>query len=181
MFGPVAPVWPFLTRFGLPQDPLRPQLKSQVIETFPALACVALGWTLDPEGALPKYNPRRPGFSIADWRFVCERARTELQPALPGIGDWLHGAGEKPDPDKTDQDCLDACICLIVAMRLVRQDAFMMVGNQHTGYMVVPFGEQLFAEVTLRCERTGRRPQEWVRVSPESRTDRAAADPGDFE
>jgi predicted RNase H-like nuclease len=181
MFGPDAPVWPFVRRFGLPQDPLTYQGRSQVIETYPVLTMIALGWTMDPAGRLPKYNPRRPGFSLADWQFVCEKARIEIEPALPTIGDWLRGLHRNPDPGKRDQDYLDACICLIVAIHLVRGHTCMMVGNRENGYMVVPFGERLWRELELRCKQTGLRTEEWVRLSDQSLAPSKQADSGSPE
>lgn len=71
MFGRDAPVWPFLEQFGGAADPLDPaSVSSQVFETYPVLAMIALGWTLPDSratGRLPKYNPgRRKTFSLSD-------------------------------------------------------------------------------------------------------------------
>ena len=75
MFGKEAPVWPFLTRFGGPADPLEPLVGTRVFETYPVLAIIALGWTLPDSrttGRLPKYNPeRKKTFSTSDWQHVC--------------------------------------------------------------------------------------------------------------
>jgi len=75
MFGEKAPVWQFLNRFGGPADPFEPVEGTRVIETYPVLVMIALGWMLPdsrPKGRLPKYNPeRRPPFSISDWQHVC--------------------------------------------------------------------------------------------------------------
>ena len=62
MFGMGAPVWPFLTRFGGPADPLEPITDTRVFETYPVLTMIALGWMLPDSraaGRLPKYNPER--------------------------------------------------------------------------------------------------------------------------
>jgi hypothetical protein len=42
MFGKKAPVWPFLTRFGGPADPLEPIANSRVFETYAVLAMIGL-------------------------------------------------------------------------------------------------------------------------------------------
>jgi hypothetical protein len=46
MIGSEAPLWPLLTRFGGPANPLEPLTKTRVFETYPVLAMIALGWTL---------------------------------------------------------------------------------------------------------------------------------------
>jgi hypothetical protein len=43
MFGKEAAVWPFLTRFGGPADPLEPIADTRVFETYSVLAMIALG------------------------------------------------------------------------------------------------------------------------------------------
>jgi predicted RNase H-like nuclease len=45
MFGPDAPMWPFLREFGGPADPLKPTGLTWVFETYPVLAMIALEWT----------------------------------------------------------------------------------------------------------------------------------------
>lgn len=76
MFGPRAPIWPFLNRFGGPVDPLQPVARAFVLETYPVLATIVLGWTLPDSrvaGRLPKYNPQggtfrnRIGSTCANW------------------------------------------------------------------------------------------------------------------
>ena len=42
MFGKEAPIWPFLTRFSGPADPLEPVADTRVFETYPVLAMIAL-------------------------------------------------------------------------------------------------------------------------------------------
>ncbi|HUQ67873.1 MAG TPA: hypothetical protein VM165_00025, partial [Planctomycetaceae bacterium] len=87
MFGPGAPVWPFLAAFGGPADPLDPVGGPGVIETYPVLTLIAPGWVQPdarPTGRLPKYNPDRRGtFTLADWAFVCAHAR---EPGVPRAG-----------------------------------------------------------------------------------------------
>ena len=76
MFCSEAPIWPFLTRFGGPADPLSPVVDTRVSETYPVLAIIALDWALPDHrimGRLPKYNPsRRNTFSISDWQHLCK-------------------------------------------------------------------------------------------------------------
>jgi predicted RNase H-like nuclease len=77
---------------------------------------------------------------------------------------WIDNAARKASPRKSDQDGLDACVCLLVALYLAERKNCLMVGDLRTGYIVVPYGTGLRAELDARCNRTGRTPSEWVRV-----------------
>ena len=169
MFGRDAPIWPFLTRFGGPADPLEPVADTRVFETYPVLAMIALLWTLPdvrPAGRLPKYNPkRRQTFSISDWKHVCKKTSGEFsERRLVEIVRWIEDATRKTSPRKSDQDGLDACLCLLVALYLAEQQDCLMVGDRQTGYIVVPYGAELYAELDARCNKTDRVPSEWVRA-----------------
>ena len=169
MFGRDAPIWPFLTRFGGPADPLEPVADTRMFETYPVLAMIALLWTLPdirPAGRLPKYNPeRRQTFSISDWKHVCKEASGAFsERGLVEIVRWIEDATRKTSPRKRDQNGLDACLCLLVALYLAEQKDCLMVGDRQTGYIVVPYGAELRAELDARCNRTDRVPAEWVRA-----------------
>jgi predicted RNase H-like nuclease len=169
MFGTQAPMWPFLTQFGGPADPLTPVADTRVFETYPVLAMIALGWTLPDTrttGRLPKYNPqRRKTFSISDWQHVCKLASDAFrQRGLGVIAAWIDGVTQKTSPRKSEQDRLDACLCLLVAVYFAERKDCIMVGDQTTGYIVVPHGAALHAELEARCRATGLIPSQWVRV-----------------
>jgi predicted RNase H-like nuclease len=169
MFGKAAPVWSFLARFGGAADPDALLGDTRVFETYPVLALIALGWTLpDPRagGRLPRYNPaRKKAFSNSDWRYVCGHASGAFRGrGLTGISRWIDDAARNPSPRKSDQDGLDACLCLLVALHLVERKDCLMVGDLMTGYIIVPFGAGLLAELQARCTQTARVPSEWVRV-----------------
>lgn len=169
MFGKEAPIWQFLTRFGGAANPLEPVADTRVFETYPVLAMIALGWILSDSraaGRLPKYNPeRRKTFSIEDWRFVCRLASDAFRDCgLIDIVRWINDAAQKSSPRKGDQDCLDACLCLLVAIYLARRKDCLMVGDRQTGCIVVPDNAVLRAELNARCKKTGRVPSEWVRA-----------------
>jgi predicted RNase H-like nuclease len=168
MFGKKAPVWPFLTRFGGPANPLEPIADTRVFETYPVLAMIALDWMLPDSratGRLPKYNPdRKKTFSISDWKHVCGLSSAAIHSrGLIDIARWINDAAQNTSPRKSDQDSLDACLCLLVALYLAEQKDCLMVGNRETGYIVVPYGDVLRAELDARCNRTGRVPSQWVR------------------
>jgi predicted RNase H-like nuclease len=169
MFGKKAPVWSFLTRFGGAADPLEQVAGTRVFESYPVLGMIALGWTLpDSRRAdrLPKYNPtRKKTFSNSDWKYVCKRASREFcDRRLKDIVRWINDAAQNTSPRKSDQDRLDACLCLLVALYLAERKCCLMVGDRQSGYIVVPYGAGLHAELDARCNKTGRVPSEWVRA-----------------
>ncbi len=168
MFGMGAPIWPFLSRFGGPADPLEPVVDTRVFETYPVLAMISLLWTLSDKraaGRLPKYNPAKKNFLNSDWQHVCGLASGAFRErGLMEIVRWIDDAARKTSPRKSDQDRLDACLCLLVALYLAERKNCLMVGDWQTGYIIVPYGVELRAELDARCNRTALIPSEWVRV-----------------
>lgn len=170
MFDAEAPVWPFLTLFGGVADPLEPIYGTRVFETYPVLTIISLGWTLPdndrPLGRLPKYNPQvKKTFATSDWRHVGESVSEEFR--LRGISEltqWASRAAQLPSPRKQDQDRLDACLCLLGALHLIERKECLMVGDQQTGYIVVPHNPRLQTELDERCREIGQAPHEWVRA-----------------
>lgn len=169
MFGQEAPVWEFLASFGGAANPLvAAESDTQVYETYPVLALIALGWILPEErkgGRLPKYNPsRRKTFSLADWQYLSGRLAAACHDAgLSDASAWVTRAGTKPAPTKEDQDGVDACLCLLVALYFAQQRGCLMVGDPLSGYMVVPASVSLMQELEERCHATARPPAQWVR------------------
>jgi predicted RNase H-like nuclease len=168
MFGKAALVWPFLKRFGGSADPMEPIADARVFETYPVLTMIALGWMLPDSratGRLPKYNPaRRKTFSISDWQYVCGRLLGAFSArGLTDIVHWINRAAQNTSPHKCDQDGLDACLCLLVALYLAERKGCLMVGDRQTGYIIVPYGAELHEELDARCHRIGWVPAEWVR------------------
>jgi predicted RNase H-like nuclease len=169
MFGADAPLWRFLARFGGAADPCRLDATTAVLETYPVLLMIAMGWMLPdrrPTGRLPKYNPeRRKTFSLSDWRHVCGRASAEFRRrGLPGLSVWTDAVAERPRPQKSEQDRLDACLCLLVAIDLAAKEECLMIGNVETGYIVVRDAGDLREELAARCVDTGRAPADWLRL-----------------
>lgn len=179
MFGAGAPVWPFLRRFGGPADPMKPAGTTWVFETYPVLAMIALEWTrpdVRATGRLPKYNPeRRKTFTTADWQHVCGFAEAAFnQRQLTQAAAWVANVGRNLTPRKSEQDRLDACLCLLVAIHYSEGKDCLMVGDMQTGYMIVPCNNGLCTELEARCDETGRVPSQWVRVFKKAKT---AAEP----
>jgi predicted RNase H-like nuclease len=168
MFGRDAPVWSFLEQFGGAADPLD-ALPVEVFATYPVLAMIALGWTLPDSrasGRLAKYNPeRKKTFSLSDWRYVCGKLSDQFKErGLKEVFQWLETARRNPSPRKSDQDSVDSCFCLLVALYLVERRDCLMVGNRQTGYIIVPDSAELRTELEVRCSLTDRVPSEWVQA-----------------
>ena len=169
MFGEAAPVWAFLTKFGGAADPLSvASFEAAVFETYPVLAIIALGWLREDSriaGRLPKYNPERKSFSAEDWRYLCtEASRAFRERGLVGTARWIDEVHDGGRPRKADQDKLDACLCLLVALHLAERRDCLMVGNCQTGYMVGPHCADFQKELEARCSVTTRLAPDWVRT-----------------
>lgn len=169
MFGPNAPIWSFLERCGGAADPDGPETATRVFETYPVLAMIALNWILPgsrPAGRLPKCNPdRRRTFSSEDWQHVCRCAHDAFRGrGLGAVETWINDAYQLQSPGKAAQDCLDACLCLLVALQLAEHRDCLVIGDTRTGYMVVPANGGLQAELETRCVTTGREPSDWMRT-----------------
>jgi predicted RNase H-like nuclease len=169
MFGESAPVWRFLERFGGPADPAHPMARTMVFETYPVLTMIALDWILPHSarlaGRLPNYNPkRRKTFALTDRRHVCRMACATLEEhRLIELTQWAKYASEMSNPHKSDQDALDACICLLVGLHMVQSRKCILVGDQQTGCIIVPFNEALHEDLPARCITTGRDCDKWVK------------------
>jgi predicted RNase H-like nuclease len=172
MFGAEAPVWTFLETFGRASNPLEPITGTQIFETYPVLTMIALSWSLvdlskqaRPTGRLPKYNPdRRKTFVPEDWAHVCLCASDAFKNrCLLGIAQWIDNLSRLTKVRKEDQDSLDACICLLVALQLADGKKCLMVGNLDSGYILVPYSAELQCELNARCVKTGLVSSDWVR------------------
>lgn len=155
MFGPGAPIGLFCETF----DP---------IETYPVQVMMALDWVLEDErpcGRLPKYNPANSKkFRQEDWRFVCDRLYREFEKrSLQLLCSFTLDLKHKARPRKHDQDFLDACICLLVAIQISESHPCISVGQPASGSIVSPYGYGLYAELAERCVKLGLDPQEWIR------------------
>ena len=169
LFGDNAPVWGFLSTFGGAVNNFNTNPIHGVIETYPVLALIALGWTLPdetggrPTGRLPRYKPGTRNFRLTDWKFVCNQAAHWLrQQGLERIPDRLSLLADLDSPSPAHQDEVDACLCLIVAMDFAAGRPCLLVGQTASGYMVVPASEHLQMELVGRCRDTGRNPNDWV-------------------
>jgi len=166
MFGSNAPVWRFLSRYGGAANPFEALAQGAVYETYPALTMIALGWAETDDGIsrLPKYNPRNRNFCRPDWRRVCTLAADEFrQHLITELASWMDMVSQLARPRKADQDRVDSCLCLLVAIHLLSGEEGLFVGEQGTGYIVVPHSLRLMEELSSRCVKAGRDPRDWVR------------------
>lgn len=167
MFDDGAPIWQFLDRFGGAARLDRLNAQCVVVETYPVLEIIARGW-IKPHltrqaGTLPKYNPERKTFCLADWISLCQHVGSALGEAgLSELAKWCCDAQFLERVRKRDQDRLDACICLLVAIQLGRGENCMAVGEDATGYIVVSHGNALSDELSARCNKVGWSPSAFV-------------------
>ena len=145
MFGSDAPIWRFLARLGASENPPAARTATHglhLLEVFPALALPALEPEILKRGRAAHYNPaNKKTFSRNDWRLVAGVVRRCA--SVRGLAPLAHWAGQQMGlvvPTKCDQDCLDAAICLIVALdwRRAPRDRVAVIGDGQTGYMVAP-------------------------------------------
>jgi predicted RNase H-like nuclease len=164
MFGPDAPVHEFLKRFEVSVNPEVTLGAACVIETYPVLSLIAMNWTLDDEERgkrLPKYNPERQTYSDADFQYVCGKVHDALlEPGFEATRDWLERIMHPARPTtraerKTNQDGLDACLCLLVGIHVAKGLNCLYVGSGETGYMVVQYSDALFQEISKRQSAAG--------------------------
>jgi len=157
--------------FGGAADPLGEAPSTSVLETYPVLTMIALGWTLPdaerPAGRLPKYNPeRRKTFAIADWAHVCRAISTKL--AADGaakLATWAQTAATSPKPRKSDQDRLDAELILRPTLR--HPDFRSVLDGEvdaSDGIRINEVDGELRKELQQRCAELGREAGSWVRV-----------------
>lgn len=164
MFGASAPIHAFLKAFGGAANPAAPVVGTYVLETYPVLSLVELGWT-NPDGEgearLPKYNPQRKTFKTADAQFVRDNILRVLpQPGFDRTRHWLRQVEEpatsrRMNERKADQDGIDACLCLLVGVRVANRQKCLLVGSADTGYMVVQNENRLRSELVERREEAG--------------------------
>ena len=140
MFGPSAPIWAFLDSLQASEQPEEAQRASEglhLIEVYPGLALSAFFDSKADDLPLSvHYNPAK---QYTDWQRVAEAVAMQANRLrLAPFADWANSMSKESDPEKTDQDCLDALICLIVACKWRRQDPDMLVVGDWRGYMVTP-------------------------------------------
>ena len=121
MICDASPIWRFLGELAAEDDPEGARAASSglhIIEVFPALALPSLHLGFFGRLKAPRYNPaRRKTFRLDDWRMVAEATEHRFSElGLFGPAAWCREAAGLDHPRKSDQDRLDAMLCLYVAV-----------------------------------------------------------------
>ena len=145
MFGPDAPVWRFLDRLGARENPPAARTATHglhLMEVFPALALPALEPAIMTRGRAARYNPEnKKKFLLCDWKLVASTVRHRAgELHLAPLSRWADKMARLSEPTKSDQDRLDAAVCLLIALywRRAPRDRSAVIGDSQTGYMVTP-------------------------------------------
>lgn len=147
LFGSDAPIWRFLDRLDVSQNPPAARAARDglhLIEVFPALAMPSLDTGILTRKRAAFYNPTKNGFAIEDWRLVATAIQRHADAlSLAPLSKWAIRYAALDSPKKHHQDCLDAAICMIVALqwRRVSRDQMAVIGDRR-GYMVTPISPE---------------------------------------
>ncbi len=164
LFGPQAPIWIFLKNLRAEENPETARTAIgglHLMEVFPALALASLEQTFFGRLKGPRYNPsRRKTFKIEDWFAVIAAARKEamrLHFDCECLFEWLDRLADVGKPKKTDQDCLDAVLCLLIAIRwrLGTRAESVLVGDLENGYIVAPVSAEVIERLAGNAKRIG--------------------------
>ena len=162
MFGDGAPIWRCIQQIDACLDFDHAKFTRDginrncdmihLLEVYPALALPALAPAFmelrrDGHRWAARYKPSMKHFNRFDWEMVCATVRR--QASFFGLGElatWAERARKLGNPNDSDQDNIDAAICLLIALkwRYPRLDEMHVIGNLETGYIVNPVSEQTF-------------------------------------
>jgi predicted RNase H-like nuclease len=153
MFCDASPIWRFLAALAATEDPECARTATEglhLIEVFPALALPSIHPEFFGRLRAPKYNPGRRTFRLEDWRAVAGRVALAFQElGQDEAARWCLEAALIEKPRKSDQDRLDAMVCVLIAMRwrLGPRPASMTIGCAEHGYMVLPASPEVRARL----------------------------------
>lgn len=160
MFGPNAPIWGFLDRIeahGNPDAAREATCGLHLMEVFPALALPALQPHIMKRQSAARYNPKSRNFSMADWRLVASTVEHHADRlGIATLSQWACKVASHPKPNKGDQDCVDAAICLLIALhwRRAPRDSSVVIGDSQTGYMVTPVSPETKVILKRAADKT---------------------------
>ena len=158
MFGDDAPIWRCIQQINACLDFDHAKFTRgginrncdnmiHLLEVYPALALPALAPEFMEARWAPRYKPSGKHFNRFDWKMVCATVRRQaISFGLGEVATWAERARELGHPNDSDQDNIDAVICLLIALkwRYPRLDEMHVIGNLETGYIVNPVSEQTF-------------------------------------
>ena len=149
---------------------LNGQTHTHLVEVYPALALPALeSRFIDPRHRVgdshkerrwaARYDPRGKHFCTHDWRLVCETvSRCANNVGLPSLSHWVNERGnrwESPNkPKKSDQDKIDAVLCLAIAFQWRRlSNTVSVIGDLEAGYILIPTSDDTVKLLRESIER----------------------------
>lgn len=158
MFDDGAPIWEFLRKMNALDDPLRARVAENglfIMEVFPALALAGFHQGFCGRLKGPRYNPtRKKTFRQADWDSVVAVVGAETRTlCCTDADDWSASIKGRGIPEKSDQDKLDAVICLLAAVRwrLSPPGQSVMIGDLTSGYIVAPVAPEIRQRLASRA------------------------------
>ena len=156
-----APIWSFLRDLGATEDPERGRSANvglYVMEVFPALALPAFHEDFCGRLRAPRYNPARRTFRKEDWLRVVDVVAAEAKKlGCSIVAEWCTPLKAVANPRKSDQDRLDAVICLIIAIRwrLSPREQSVMIGDTTQGYIIAPVTDETRWRLKARADLSG--------------------------
>ena len=161
MFGPSAPIWEFKKSLEAKDDPLGAQVAGEgkyIIEVFPALSLTAWNPEFSERLGAPKYNPaNKRRFNLDHWKAVNSTIENRSKAlGLPEVKKWAGGAFQKNSPTKSDQDKLDAVICLLagITWRIADPDETLLLGDSNSGFIAANVCNKTRMRLQSAIERT---------------------------
>lgn len=160
MFCDASPIWTFLEALEATEDPeqARTAIEGQyIVEVFPALALASLAPACCGRLKRLHYNPgRKKAFRHADWVAVANAASLEARAlGCDELARWCTIVAGYAQPKKSDQDQLDAAICLLIALRwrLRPRGESLMLGDVASGYMILPASPDVRKRLTVAARK----------------------------
>ena len=147
VFGNAAPIWQFIKDIGCPDMDFEAAKIAgraiHLIEVYPALALPALQPAFMERQSAARYNPRGKKFCPTDWKLVCKTVHSHAKQAgLLQLSQWAESMAAADSPTKSDQDKIDAVICLLIGLRMRKPQrdglSVTVIGDLASGYMVTP-------------------------------------------
>ena len=158
MFDDSAPLWRFKEQLGAIEGPELSRTAESgpyLVEVFPALALPAFEAKFCGRLRAPKYNPaKRKKFRQSDWIAVGEIVRRYTGAfGIGGMETWSREAMMLEEPKKSDQDRLDAALCVLIGIewRFGPRSDSIMIGDLNNGYVFYSFTENNLRGVTLEA------------------------------
>ena len=162
MFCDASPIWRFLKALGAVEDPEQARTAVRgtfLMEVYPALAMASMHEDFFGRLRAPRYNPdRRKTYQPEAWVRVTQVAAGEASRlGCSEASEWCSEAGMIQQPRKSDQDRLDAVLCLLIALRwrLRPRSESLLLGDLTSGYMVLPASPAVRKRLAVAAHRLG--------------------------